>query len=303
MNKFLLTVILALGFSCANSAPIEFTVMHATGGVSDIVTRFITKEIPDKNYIVVNRPGAAGKIAISHMISNSSIMLATMPQVFVTNPLNFSDLGHDPQKDLEVIATIGVMPSALVCNIKTGISTFKEFQTTAKRLSFGVGGYGSSEHLATEVLISRSLVKHLVVPYSQGGSTSVNDLLGGHIDCMFGNYPTLRSFTSHPNLRLIMTSHNMGLNAPSWDSVYKEQFPFQSYLSVIAPTTMDSTTKKKIANDLLLAFQQPNFKLSLQELGVFPYSSTALTDIQRSLKTNDAIKKFIIDNNVKVSNQ
>jgi hypothetical protein len=66
---------------------------------------------------------------------------------------------------------------------------------------------------------------------------------------------------------------------------------------------MDSTTKKKIANDLLLAFQQPNFKLSLQELGVFPYSSTALTDIQRSLKTNDAIKKFIIDNNVKVSNQ
>jgi tripartite-type tricarboxylate transporter receptor subunit TctC len=131
----------------------------------------------------------------------------------------------------------------------------------------------------------------------------VNDLLGGHIDCMFGNYPTLRSFTSHPNLRLIMTSHNMGLNAPSWDSVYKEQFPFQSYLSVIAPTTMDSTTKKKIANDLLLGFQQPNFKTSLQDLGVFPYSSTNLNDIQRSLRNNDAIKKFIIDNNVKVSNQ
>mgnify|MGYP003353657937 CR=1 FL=1 len=43
-------------------ADTEFTVMHGPGGVSDIVSRYLAKQLPH-NYVVVNRAGAAGRIA------------------------------------------------------------------------------------------------------------------------------------------------------------------------------------------------------------------------------------------------
>jgi tripartite-type tricarboxylate transporter receptor subunit TctC len=287
----------------ANSQSLEFTVMHAPGGVSDIVTRYITRHYPDKNYVVVNRPGAAGKIAMGHLMTEKTHMLATTVQVFVTNPLNFNDLNYDPKKDLDVLATVGIMPSVLLCNKKTGIESYNDFINVKKSLSFAVGGYGSSEHIATEVLLSKSKVKHIVVPYAQGGNKSVLDLLGGHVDCMFGNYPTVKSYTDNENLKLLLTSHSVGLPAPTWESIYKEVFPFQSYLSIIVPKSMNETIKSKITKDLSIAFQSTDYKQGLVELGLFVKSDTDRTKIQESLNYNDSLRKFLLDNKVKTAGQ
>ena len=298
MKKFLLLITLFCSTVYANT--LEFTVMHAAGGVSDIVTRFLAKET-SSNLTVVNRPGAAGKIAMGHLMSEKTILLATMPQVFVTNPLNFKDLNYDPLVDLDVIATVGVMPSALLCNNKTGIESVKDLQSYTKPLTFAVGGYGSSEHVSTEVLLKKVKVNGIIVPYAQGGNKSVMDLLGGHVDCMFGNFPTIKAYTNNPSVKLILTSHNMGLNSATWEKEFREPFPLQNYLSVIAPKTMDQEIKKKITLDFTQAFQKTEFSNSLRELGVFPRSSTDAQEIQKSLKANDAIKKFILDNNIRVS--
>jgi tripartite-type tricarboxylate transporter receptor subunit TctC len=287
----------------ANSQSLEFTVMHAPGGVSDIVTRYITRHYPDKSYVVVNRPGAAGKIAIGHLMTEKTHMLATTVQVFVTNPLNFNDLNYDPKKDLDVLATVGIMPSALLCNKKTGIESYNDFINTKKSLSFAVGGYGSSEHIATEVLLSKSKVKHIVVPYAQGGNKAVLDLLGGHVDCMFGNYPTVKSYIDNENVKLLLTSHPIGLPAPTWESIHKEVFPFQSYLSIIVPKAMSETVKAKITKDLSIAFQSTDYKQGLNELGLFFKSDTDKTKIQESLNYNDSLRKFLLDNKVKTAGQ
>jgi tripartite-type tricarboxylate transporter receptor subunit TctC len=301
--KLLLSLLLSLATLTANSQPVEFTVMHAPGGVSDITTRFISKNISDKNYIVVNRPGAAGKIAMAHLMSEKTMLLATVVQVYVTNPLNFNDLNYDTKTDIEVIATIGVMPSALICNNKTGITSYQEFMNTTKSLSFGVGGYGSSEHVATEVLLSKSKNKHIVVPYAQGGNKSVMDLLGGHIDCMFANLPTIKQYLDHENLKFLLTSHNIGAKVPTWETIYKESFPFQSYLSIIVPASMPVSTKQQIANDLKTAFQRTEYKTGIVELGLFLKSDTDPVKIKESLSYNEYIKKFIVDNKIKVSSQ
>ena len=282
----------------ANAQSIEFTVMHAPGGVSDITTRYIAKNL-DKKYTVVNRPGGSGKIAMGHLMNEKTLLLATVVQVFVTNPINFNDLNYDPKIDLDVLATIGIMPSALLCNVKTGITSYQDFINTKKSLSFAVGGYGSSEHIATEVLLSKTKNNHIVVPYAQGGNKSVLDLIGGHVDCMFGNYPTVRAYTDHDSLKLLLTSHPVGLKTPSWESFYRETFPFQSYLSVIVPKTMDEYTKSKITVDLKTAFQSVEYKQGLTDLGLFFKSDTDRSKIKESLNYNDNIRKFILENKIK----
>lgn len=304
MIKQLLAAIMTLvAVTASADTNMEFTVMHAAGGVSDITTRFITKHIPNKNYVVINRPGAAGKIAMNHLMNEKTLMLATTVQVFVTNPLNFNDLSYDPKTDLDVLATVGVMPSVLLCNTKTGINSYQEFVVAQKSLSFAVGGYGSSEHVATEVLLSKLKTKHIVIPYAQGGNKSVLDLIGGHVDCMFGNFPTIKQHIDNANLKLLLTSHDLGLKSPTWETVYKETFPFQSYLSVIVPASMELSTKKNISRDLKLAFQNPDYKNGLVELGLFPISTTEISKIKESLNFNELTRKFIVENKIKTSGQ
>lgn len=280
---------------------VEFTVMHGPGGVSDITTRHIANNL-DQSYNVVNRPGGAGRIAINHLLAEKTIMLATMVQVYVTNPINFNDLGYDPFVDLEILSVVGVMPSALACHNKTNIKSFEDFLQTKQKLTFGVGGYGSSEHLSTATLFAKTNVNHTIVPYPQGGNRSVADLVGGHIDCMFANFPTIKPFLENENLVLLMTSHDSTLRAPSWNSLYKEEFPFQSYLSIVTSRSMPESTKKLISEDLEKSFRQKTSKVKLSEIGLAPLLYTSKTKIQDIENYMKVIENFIIENKIKTSN-
>jgi tripartite-type tricarboxylate transporter receptor subunit TctC len=297
MKKLLLTLTLLLCSVITHSQTIEFTIMHASGGVSDIVSRYIIKEMP-KRYNAVNRPGAGGKIAINHLLNENTLMLATMVQVYGTNPLNFED--YDTKK-LDVIANVGIMPSALLCHKKTGYETFKDFQSSIKTISFGVGGYGSNEHIATEVLIEKTRVKSIVVPYAQGGTTAINDLLGGHIDCMFGNYPTIRAHIANTNLRLLLTSHNLVSNTTTWDSIFNSSFPLQSYLSIVISAATPDTLRKQYIDDLQSAFKEANFNTGLADLGLFPKTSVDPRETKKSIEATESIKRFILANKLKTT--
>ena len=289
MKKIILSLLALI--TATAFAQTEFTVMHGPGGVSDITTRYLVKELPN-TYVAVNRAGAAGKIAITHLLADPdrSIMLATTVQVYVTNPLNFSDM--NPYRDLDIITPIGVMPSALVCNVKSGFNSFKDFQNSKKQITLGVGGYGSAEHIATEVLIAKTGISATVIPYAQGGTTGVNDLLGGHIDCMFANFPTIRGHIAQPTLKTLITSHSLGLAVPTWQSVYKEQFPFQSYLAVVAPSKMSPGIKNKIKTDFQEASSNLKFNEGLKNLGLFPATDV---DISVVLYQLEHTRRFILE--------
>ena len=301
MNKIFLMFTILLTSISALAKDTEFTIMHGPGGVSDIVSRFVASEMAG-NYLPVNRPGGGGLPAISHMVREDTMMIATMVQVFVTNPINHKTLNYSPNDDIAVLATIGIMPSALVCNIKTGFKSYADFQNSKKKVSLGFGGYGSSEHIATEVLLLKNKnIQGVLIPYATGGSKSVADLLGGHIDCIFANFPTIKPHLANENLIALLTSHNLGLKISSWEDVYKSNFPFQSYLSVIVSKRMDERKREAIRNDLIKSFSNPNYKNKLMDLGMFPVPSTAKKDIVRSLEEMEFIRKFLSTNNVSTS--
>lgn len=280
---------------------IEFTVMHGPGGVSDITSRHIAAKL-GPNYIVTNRPGGAGRIALKHLIEEKTIMLATMVQVYVTNPINFKDLGYDPFRDFKIVTVVGVMPSALICNKKTGITTFDDFLQTNKKLTFGIGGYGSSEHLSTATFFLKTDSKHILISYPQGGNKSISDVIGGHIDCMFANFPTIKPHLKNENLSLIMTSHNVGYDVTIWNNYYKEEFPFQSYLSLIVPSDMPAEQLNIIRHDLT-RIVTPDLGNQLKELGLSPLLIIDEDKINEIENYMQYIENFIISNGIKTTNR
>jgi len=292
--KFLVLLVTFFIIQTAH-ASVEFTVHHSPGGPSDKTTRLIHKYLPNNEYVVVNRPGAQSKIAVKHIMTHDSLMLATMTQIYVNNLLS-GIADYDPYTDLKVIASIGTMPSVLVCRSDLKFTSIPDIIKSDK-LSFAVAGIGSSEHLATEVLFNRMNKRHLIIPYSTGGSKSVLDILGGHVDCMFANYPTVKEWINDKRLTVLLTSHQLGLTSNTWESLYNEKFPFNASLAIIVGS---QNPNKKIVSDLSKIMTNKQFINELINIGIFPIASTTLGDINLVLKNNDDIKHFIIKNNITI---
>ena len=301
MKKLLFTACMVLGVSTAWANDVEFTVHHAPGGPSDRTTRLIAQELPAKTYVVINRPGASGKIAMKQLMSRPSMMVATMPQIFVTNPLMFTDLEYEPDRDLELIAVVGAMPNVLVCNNRHNFKTFEDMKSSIRSLNFGVAGYGSSEHIATAVLLNQWTNTHQIIPYAQGGSSSLADLLGGNIDCMFANYPLVKGYMGdQTKITAIMSSHDLKLGIPTWNKVFNNAYPLTSHLGVIVNRNLDPAIKKSIRNDVSMALTKSNFSQEILNIGLFPILKTDLASINESLAINQRLREFLTKNQLKL---
>ncbi len=302
MKKLLLSTLMGLCFATAQAQEIEFTVHHAPGGPSDRTTRLIAQELPVKNYTVINRPGASGKIAMKQLMSRPSMMVATMPQIFVTNSLMFTDLEYNPDRDLELVAVIGAMPSVLACNNKHKFRSFADVRNHTRPLTFGFAGYGSSEHIATAVLLSQWNNNHQLIPYAQGGSTSLTDLLGGNIDCMFANFPLVAGYVGDSTrITMLMSSHDLGLGLQTWEQIFKTSYPIQSQLGLIINRNLDAVVKEQIRRDVAQALRRPGFDQDIRNLGLFPILKMDANTIKESLAINQRLRDFVVRNQLKLN--
>lgn len=295
MKKILTTLILCASVFGARAT--EFTVHHAPGGPSDRATRTIAKYLP-ADYTVVNRPGAGGRIATKHLLKSDAMMLATMGQIYVTNTVSGVDAGYDPAKDLEILATAAAMPNVLACKRSLNINTVRDLE--GRSFNFGVAGYGSSEHIATEALFIKLRGKHQVIPYAQGGATSVTDMLGGNLDCMFANYPTIKPFITDDRIKIVMSSHDLGLNVTTWRDLYAEQFPFQSYLSIVVSRSLDVDIRRKIVRDLDAVFVSKEFRQDLRNIGFFIVASTDSKTTKQVEESLEKLRTFIQSSGIKI---
>lgn len=289
----------ALTSTLLAKTPTEFVVPHAPGGVSDITARLIERGLPVGKYVVVNKPGGGSQIAVNYVMQRPSLLLATATQVFVNNLFTFKDLSYDPDRDLDIVATVGIVPSVLICNRRSNIKDVRDILNTDRSLSFAIAGYGSNEHLVSELLFSMSKTKHRLVPFSAGGSSGIVAVAGAHVDCSFANYPTVISFTKNPDLTLLISSHEIGgLDTKTWSQEFGRAFPLQSYLVVAVSNKLDPTIKKQIKKDLALSFANPDVVSGLTASGLFVQAGVDEKFIRQAVSANLSARKFIQANQI-----
>jgi len=298
---YILKKIMLVLWLCSSAHATEFTVHHSPGGPSDRITRLIIKNLPvPAGYTVQNRPGAAGRIAVKHVLQGNSVLMATVPQIYVTNPLMFKDLEYNPESDLEILGVVAVLPNLLICNSKLGIKTFNDFLSTTRSLSFAINGYGSSEHIASESLFVHAKGKHLVVPYPIGGNKGALDVLAGNVDCTFGNYAGIKAIITDPRITVLFASHDMGDKILTWEQYFKEPFPYQSYVALVVSKSMEADNKFKIINDISKVFSSKEFKDTTFDVGLLPIGSIEQWMINSVLKSNKALTRFIQNNKLEI---
>lgn len=297
MKKILL-LIMSLSIITFTNAK-ELTLMHGPGGANDNVARMLISLKPLNHYTIISRPGAGGRIAVNHMKNNDSVVFITAPQIFVNNVLIDTSLNYNPDT-LKIVAVVGYMPSVLLCNKNSNIKTIDDIRKSTKILNFGVAGIGSNEHISTRVLFYNiGDNRHSIVPYATAGNAAFISLLGGHIDCQFANYPTVKRLLPNNNLNIIMSTENLNLNVPVWQSIFKNEFPIRAYLAMVLPDS--SPQINEVQTNFKKAFSLPDVSDMLLSVGLIPDIGTDQKLIDRVHTANQQIKNFIINNKIDIT--
>jgi tripartite-type tricarboxylate transporter receptor subunit TctC len=167
--------------------PITIVVPFTAGSGSDTSARFFGEQLSKilhQPFVVENRPGASGVIAVNAVknapADGHTILLASNSPIAV-NPVTIKDLPYDPVKDLKPIAGVTRGMNALVVAPESSIKNMADLVAQSKTRKLSVGSYSDGYRLALEWLSSLTGAKFMNVPY-KGGAPVFTDVMGGHLD-------------------------------------------------------------------------------------------------------------------------
>jgi len=193
--------------------PVRLIVGFGTGGGTDTLSRLISRQLVESwphALIVENRPGADGSIA-TELVAKAAPDGYTL--VMVTNAHTITPfqrkLNYDPVKDFAPISLVASTPNLLLVHPSLPVRNVKELVALARarpgELSFASSGTGTSPYLAMELFKSVTGTRMVHVPY-KGSGPAVTDLVGGHIQLMFGSVSATLPHVKSGRLRGIAVS-------------------------------------------------------------------------------------------------
>ncbi|OGA95962.1 MAG: hypothetical protein A3E79_17735 [Burkholderiales bacterium RIFCSPHIGHO2_12_FULL_61_11] len=173
--------------------PVRVIVPFPPGGGVDVIARTVSQQLGPRlgqTFIVDNRPGASGNIGVRAAINSAPdgytlLLFATVAGMF---PLIHANLGYDPFADMAPISSIATQPLALFTTNSFPAQSVADLVRLARetpgKYAFAGIGVGSPQHMAGELLMYRTGVRLLHVPY-KGTAPAITDLISGQTQFAF----------------------------------------------------------------------------------------------------------------------
>ena len=175
---------------------IRLIVPFPPAGGTDVLSRAMAQAISvDTKWTIVieNKPGAGGNIgldAAAHAPKDGYTIAMGQTANLAVNPALYTSMTFDPLKDFAPIALISSQPLILVVDAKSPYQSLKDLVDAAKKspgkINMASPGNGTIGHIGGELFQRRAGITMTHVPY-KGASPAVTDLMGGSVDCYFGN--------------------------------------------------------------------------------------------------------------------
>lgn len=189
--------------------PVTLVVAFPPGGMTDIVSRALAKELQQnlkQPFVVENRPGGAGQVGTEYVARQPAdgYTLLVGATGYVIAPA-MKKVGYDPLKSLEPVAVLARAPNLIVVNPSVPVKNTQEFLAWAKTQSnipFGTAGAAGSTHLGGEWLRKATGYQFNHVPY-KGAAPATNDAVAGQIPMAVQDSMSVSAFITSGRLRPI----------------------------------------------------------------------------------------------------
>lgn len=261
--------------------PINYVVPFPPGGLTDVAARQVGKALGDAerwNVVVENKPGGSANIGaahVSHAAPDGYTWLAITLSHAANATLFAGKAGYDLTRDLAPVAGLASSPIMVVVNAKSPIKSMADLAraAAAKPLAAGSSGNGTPPHLTLALYQKLTGTPLMHVPY-KGGAPSLTDLIGGHLDVVFSNYPESLAHVKNGSLRaLAITTRARSADLPDVPTVAQAGLPdliVENFTGVMAPASTPPELVQRIGEAIVKQVSQPAMQQALLQLGFVP---------------------------------
>jgi tripartite-type tricarboxylate transporter receptor subunit TctC len=224
LSVALLGLVVAVGTACAQdkypSKPVKIVVPYAPGGATDIVARIMgdqLRQITGQSFVVENKPGANGIVAINEMVNarpdGYTLMIGNVTTNAITPVLTPAKVPNYDQKVAPVTVVNDIPEFLVVTTTNFTVKSVPELIDYAKKnpgkLRYGTVGAGSYPHYDMAYFAKKAGDLDMIAIHNKNGASGViNDMITGDTQASFLNVASTAAQVKAGKLRpLALVNH------------------------------------------------------------------------------------------------
>jgi tripartite-type tricarboxylate transporter receptor subunit TctC len=289
------------------SRTVRVVVPFPPGGAPDLVGRTLANRLSERlgqPFVVENRTGAGGNIAaeaVAKAAPDGYTLLATSDGPLVINPSVYKDLPFNALRDFAPITIAASAGLVLMACPALPASSLQEVLALAKsrKLTYASSGYGSSQHVAAELLKDSAGIDLTHVPY-KGFGAAVGDAMSCNVDLIFGaistGIPHVRSGKLKP-IAVTQPKRHPGLpETPTFGEAGHRAVVMEAYMGLLAPAGTPREIVDKLYSEVQIILKEKETSERLTGAGLDlvrsspdEYAARIKADLEKYAKLSKAL--------------
>jgi tripartite-type tricarboxylate transporter receptor subunit TctC len=283
--------------------PIRLLVPFPPGGSTDLVARSYVAKLGvllGQQVIVEYRAGAGGSIGAAE-VARAVPDGYTLLQVWDTHGANHHvyKVQYDFLKSFDPISLLVQAPGILVAHPGFPPSTVRDLVQYAKanpeKVTVGTAGFGSSGHLAGLLFSEMAGIRMTVVNY-KGGGPLTTDIMGGHVNLVFGSFPLWEQHVKSGKLKaLAVLSPRRTPRFPELAAASETipGFELKTWFGLLAPAGTPTEIIARLNRDVARALADVQVKEQLTSRG-FHVAATSPEEFALFLREQSEVSGRLI---------
>jgi tripartite-type tricarboxylate transporter receptor subunit TctC len=261
--------------------PVRFLVGYPPGGSTDILARLIGQRLSERlgqQFVIENKPGAGNNIGTEAAVNaepDGYTVLLINPANYINTTL-YANLKFNFVRDIAPVASFNRVPNVMTVNKDVPAKNVAEFIAYVKanpgKVNLASSGNGTSVHLSGEMFMAMTGTKMQHVPY-RGAAPAITDLLGGQVQVIFDNMPSIIQHIRSGALRALgVTTTQRSPQLPDVQAIAETVpgYEASALFGMGAPKNTPKDIIAKLNAEINAALAEPDMKARFADLGGEP---------------------------------
>lgn len=264
--------------------PVRLIVGFPPGGAVDILARALVQKLDRQlrqNVVVDNRPGAGSSIGaeIAAKAQPDGYTLLMVSASHVVSAAMRERLPYHPVDSFAPITQIASSVQVLLNSVATHKDLDKllaEARASPGKLNYASAGYGTTTHLAGELLTSMAGVDITHVPY-KGAVLALADIVSGRVELMFLPLPAALQQIKGGRVKAVAVSSSRRHSSLPGVPTIAESVPGYEVLNwyaILAPARTPGYIVTTLQQETVVALRTPELSAEFARYGADPIGSS-----------------------------
>jgi len=266
--------------------PVQLIIAYGPGTIGDVSMRLLAAKLSSrlgKQFVIDNRPGAAGVVAAQSaaLAAPDGYTLLLTGNSYAIATAWFKSLPYNVRKDFAPISTVASFDFLVATRKDSPFKSMHDVISYAKanpgKLNIATLSPGTTQHLGVELLKVVAGVDVVPVPY-RSSPDAANALLRGDVDIDMDSYAPLSSLIEGGKVDIIATTGRKRVpflnGVPTVMESGVPDFDVSSWNGIAAPAGVPASIIAKLSKAVIEALGSSDIEASGQKLGMEMRGST-----------------------------